>query len=393
MMFVQFFIWGGWFVTLGTFLGGSFQANGSQIGLAYQTQCWGAILSPLLFGLLADRYVRAERMLAVIHISGALLMWLMYQADDFASFYPYLFVYMLVYMPTLALANAVSFRHLASPSEQFGKVRVWGTLGWIAAGLVISALAWDSQAAVAEGALRATFLMCAIASVVLGLYCFSLPATPPQQNNHTSLFSSLGGDALKLLKDRNFLVFFVSSILICIPLAFYYQNTNLFLSELGVENATGKMTIGQMSEILFMLLLPVFLKRFGIKTTLLIGMAAWVLRYTLFAFGAESDSQTAMILIGIALHGVCYDFSFVSGQIYTDAKAGSGIKSSAQGLITLATYGAGMLVGFAIAGKLYDLYALANGHDWQTIWLFPAAFAAVIFILFLITFRSESIKD
>ena len=202
---------------------------------------------------------------------------------------------------------------------------------------------------------------------------------------------ALGLDALRLLKDRNFGVFFLSSVLICIPLAFYYQNTNLFLAEIGVANPTGKMTVGQMSEVLFMLLLPVFLHRYGIKKTLLLGMAAWVLRYVLFAFGAE-NSALVLLIGGIALHGVCYDFFFVSGQIYTDSKAGEQYKSSAQGLITLATYGLGMLAGFKVAGLIYDQYAATGGHDWKAIWLIPAALAAGVFALFALAFKPESIQ-
>lgn len=394
MMFLQFFIWGGWFVTLGTYLSNTLQANGGQIGMAFSTQSWGAIIAPFIVGLIADRFFNAERILGLLHLVGAALMFFMYQASDFASFYPYVLAYMIAYMPTLALVNSVSFGQMDDPSKQFGKVRVWGTVGWIVAGLMISyVFSWDSAQSIADGMLKNTFLLCSIASLALGIFSFTLPNTPPQSSDKAvGLRDVLGLDALALLKDKNFLVFFLSSVLICIPLAFYYQNANPFLTEIGVENATGKMTLGQVSEVLFMLALPVFLNRFGIKATLVIGMAAWVIRYALFAFG-NADEALFMLIVGIALHGICYDFFFVSGQIYTNAKAGEKVKSAAQGLITLATYGVGMLVGFAVAGAITDSYTLASGaHSWQQVWLFPAGFAAVVLVLFAILFKSEKVN-
>lgn len=393
MMFLQFFIWGGWFVTLGTFLANTLEASGGQIGMAFSTQSWGAIIAPLIVGLIADKYFNAERILGVLHLCGAALMYMMYQADSFAGFYPYVLGYMIAYMPTLALVNSVSFGQMADPSKEFGKIRVWGTIGWIVAGLMISyVFSWDARAAIADGMLRNTFMLCTIASLALGIYSFTLPATPPKAAGEKNTVGDLlGFDALALLKDRNFLVFFLSSVLICIPLAFYYQNANPFLTEIGVENATGKMTLGQVSEVLFMLLLPVFLNRFGIRLTLLIGMAAWVVRYVLFAFGGADDTLF-MLIIGIALHGICYDFFFVSGQIYTNAKAHDRIKSAAQGLITLATYGVGMLIGFWVAGQITDEYVVSGGHNWQSIWLFPAAFALVVLVLFALLFKSEKVS-
>ncbi|ALS96843.1 nucleoside permease [Lacimicrobium alkaliphilum] len=392
MMFLQFFIWGGWFVTLGTFLGSTLGASGNEIGMAFSTQSWGAIIAPFIIGLIADRYFNAERILGVLHLIGAVLMYCLYSAENFDSFYPFVLGYMIAYMPTLALVNSVSFGQMQEPAKEFGKIRVWGTIGWIIAGLVISyGFSWDDQQAIADGMLRNTFALCAIASLLLGLFSFSLPATPPKSaGTKSGLSEVLGLDALAMLKDRNFLLFFVSSVLICIPLAFYYQNANPFLTEIGVQNATGKMTLGQVSEVLFMLVLPVFLQRFGIKITLLVGMAAWALRYVLFAYG-NADSGVAALLVGIALHGICYDFFFVSGQIYTNAKAGERIKSAAQGMITLATYGVGMLAGFWVAGMITDHFAQPEGHDWQQIWLYPAGFAAVVFVLFLFSFKNERI--
>jgi nucleoside transporter len=391
MMFLQFFIWGGWFVTMGSYLAANLHASGAQTAAAYSTQSWGAIIAPFIVGLIADRYFNAERLLGAIHIGGGILLYVLSSSHGFGGFYPYLLAYMILYMPTLALVNAIAFRQMDDPSRHFSGIRVWGTIGWIVAGLVISYLfAWDSAAGMTQGLLKNTFLMCSIASFVLGVYSFTLPRTPPapRSSARNSLGSLLGLDALVLLKHKNFVVFFVASILICIPLAFYYQNANQFLTEIHVADATGKQTVGQMSEVLFMLMIPAFLQRFGMKITLLIGMLAWACRYVLFAFG-NAHELSFMLIIGIALHGVCYDFFFVSGQIYTDSKAGAQHRSAAQGMITLATYGVGMLIGFWAAGHIDDLYSAGGVHDWRSIWLYPAAFAAVVFVLFAATFRKE----
>jgi len=393
MMFLEFFIWGGWFVTMGIFLPSTLNASGAESALAYSTQSWGAIIAPFIIGLIADRYFNAERILGVLHLLGAVLMYQMATAENFAVFYPYVLGYMIAYMPTLALVNSVSFNQMTNPATEFSPIRVFGTIGWIIAGLSISYIfKWDSPDAVANGALRNTFLMTAVASLILGIFSFTLPKTPPKGKQEGITVSGiLGLDALKLLKDRNFLVFFVSSVLICIPLAFYYQHAAQFLGEITVENPAGKMTIGQISEVLFMLLLPVFFTRFGFKKTILVGMLAWTIRYFLFSIG-DAGSGVYLLLIGIALHGICYDFFFVSGQIYTDSKAGDSVKSAAQGLITLATYGVGMLIGFAIAGQITDSYALADGgHDWKQIWTFPALFAIGVFALFAIFFKKEKV--
>jgi len=395
MMFLEFFIWGAWFVTLGTFMGNNLSATGAETGMAYSTQSWGAIIAPFIIGLIADRFFNAEKILGVLHIIGAILMYMMFQANDFTTFYPYVLGYMIAYMPTLALVNSVAFKQMKDPAKEFSFIRVWGTIGWILAGLLISYyFHWDSKENAAAGMLQNTFLMTAIVSIVLGVFSFFLPKTPPSINKEdtVTISSILGLDALKLLKDRNFLVFFISSVLICIPLAFYYQNANPFLSEIGVENPTGKMTIGQVSEVVFMLLLPFFFKKFGFKKTILVGMLAWVLRYVLFAYG-NSGETAFMLITGIALHGICYDFFFVSGQIYTDSKAGDKVKSAAQGLITLATYGVGMLVGFWVAGKIVDANVLADAsHNWQDVWLFPALFAAGVFIIFGVLFKDEKVE-
>ncbi|MBE15241.1 MAG: nucleoside permease [Dokdonia sp.] len=392
MMFLEFFIWGGWFVTLGTFLGNNLNAADGEIAAAFSTQSWGAIIAPFIIGLIADRYFNAEKILAVLHLVGAALMYLMYQSTEFGVFYPYVLGYMIAYMPTLALVNSVAFNQMKDPSKDFPLIRVWGTGGWIIAGILISYLGWDSEQGVADGLLANTFLMVAIASGILGLFSFTLPATPPSaKGEKVSLADILGLEALGLLKDRNFLVFFLSSVLICIPLAFYYTNLSPFLTESGVENSTAWAALGQGSEIVFMLLLPLFFKRFGFKKTILVGMLAWAIRYVLFAYGNAGD-LFFLVITGIALHGICYDFFFVSGQIYTDSKAGPKIKSAAQGLITLATYGVGMLIGFYITGKITDQNLLTEGHDWNSVWIFPAVFALVVFVIFAVLFKKEKIE-
>ena len=392
MMFLEFFIWGAWFVTLGTFLGTNLKASGAETAAVFSTQSWGAIIAPFIIGLIADRYFNAERILGVLHLVGAFLMYQMYQSSDLSSFYIYVFSYMVLYMPTLALVNSVAFNQMKDPEKEFSSIRVWGTIGWIVAGLSISyVFHWDSVESLASGMLKNTFLLAGVAALILGLLSFTLPATPPKVSDEKiKIGDIIGLDALKLLKDKNFAVFFISSILICIPLAFYYQNANPFLTESGLENPTGKMAIGQISEALFLLLIPVFFSKYGFKKTILVGMLAWALRYALFAYG-NGGELSFMLIIGIALHGICYDFFFVSGQIYTNSKAGDKYKSAAQGLITLATYGVGMLIGFAVAGWITDNYKTATGTiNWEMVWIIPAGIALAVFVLFALTFNDKN---
>ncbi|MBC5862999.1 nucleoside permease [Flavobacterium turcicum] len=391
MMFLEFFVWGAWFVTLGTFLGNNLKASGSESAAVFSTQSWGAIVAPFIIGLIADRYFNAEKILGILHIIGAFLMYQMYQSSDVSVFYTYVLSYMILFMPTLALVNSVSFNQMKDPEKEFSNIRVFGTLGWIIAGLAISyVFHWDSAEGLRDGLLKNTFLLAGSASLLLGLFSFALPATPPKGSDEKiKIADIIGLDALKLLKDRNFAVFFISSILICIPLAFYYQNANLYLSQTGIEGPTGKMVIGQISEVLFLLFIPVFFSRYGFKKTILIGMLAWAVRYLLFAYGNGND-LSFMLIIGIALHGICYDFFFVSGQIYTNSKAGEKYKSAAQGLITLATYGVGMLIGFAVAGWITDNYKLTDGAiNWQVVWIAPAAIAFFVFVIFALLFDQK----
>ena len=388
LFFLEFFIWGGWFVTMGTFLSQSFNATGKELAMAYETQSIGAIIAPFIIGLIADRYFAAQKILGILHLLGAGLLFLAGESDSFTQFYPFIFMYMLLYMPTLALVNSVAFHQMKNPSKEFASIRVLGSMGWIIAGLSIGYLAWESTQL-----LKYTFYMTSIASALLGVYSFFLPKTPPKLKfgEKISLKEILGLDALAMLKDRSYLVFFVASVLVCIPLAFYYQHANQFLNEVGMKAAASKMVMGQISEVFFLLLLPIFLNRYGLKKVLVFGVLAWGLRYLLFAYG-DAGENIWMLVFGIILHGICYDFFFVYGQIYTDFKAGEQFKSSAQGLITLATYGLGMLIGFRFAGWLTDRYVSESGHFWNQIWIQPAIFSFVILVLVLISFKNETIK-
>ncbi|MFZ9388619.1 MAG: nucleoside permease [Chitinophagaceae bacterium] len=387
MMFLNFFIWGVWFVTMGTYLmKGQIGASGGQTGLAYGTQCLGAIIAPFIIGMIADKFFAAQKILGVLHLLGAALLYYISTRDSFQSFYSFLLIYMVLYMPTLALVNSIALKQVTNAEKQFSGIRMWGTIGWIVAGLLIWKMAWEKE----PGTLNITFQVAAVVAALFGLFSFFLPNTPPPKaGKKTSVGEMLGLDALQVLKDKNYLVFFLASILICIPLAFYYGQANVFLNEAGMEGAAGKMTLGQVAETVFLFLMPFFFARFGTRQMLLIGMLAWVARYALFAYG-DAGPNTWMLYTGIILHGICYDFFFVTGQIYTDQKAGPQVRSSAQGLITLATYGLGMYIGFYLAGMLVDKYKTADGlHDWRSIWLFPCLFAAGVALLFLILFRND----
>lgn len=384
-MFLEFFIWGGWFVTLGTFLGKNLAASGTEISLAYLTQSIGAIAAPFIIGLIADRFFSAQKILGVLHLIGAVLLWLASSAANFDAFFPYVLVYMILFMPTLALVNSVSFRQMSNPGKEFPPIRVLGTIGWIIAGLTIGWLNWEQS-----GQLTLTFKMAAGASALLGLLSFTLPPTPPvKKEGKASISDILGLDALGLLKNRSYLLFFIASVAICIPLAFYYNFTNLFLNEVGMQSAAAVQSLGQVSETLFMLLIPIFFVRYGVKKMLAIGMLAWVLRYVFFAYG-DAGANYWMLILGIVLHGVCYDFFFVTGQIYTDNLAGERFKSAAQGLITLATYGVGMLIGSLVSGPIVDAYQVSGGHDWRSIWLIPAAIALAVLLLFILLFKDKN---
>lgn len=350
------------------------------------------MIAPFFIGFIADRYFNAERVMGVLHIMGAGLLLLMYKASNVASFYPFVLIYFISYMSTLALTSSVSFRHLTDARKQYPTIRIFGTLGWVTAGFAISYFFhWDTKEAVASGALKQTFLLGAGCSLLLGIFCFFLPPTPPLRKDEKQFHwgNVLGLPALRLLKQKSFLVFFVTAVIVCIPISFYYQHTNPFLVATGLPNPTAKMSWGQVSEAVFLLLIPFFFKRLGYKKMMLIGIGAWGLRYLLFAFGNGQD-LAFMLMIGILLHGVCYDFMFVVGQIYTDAIAGKEYRSSAQGLVTVAMYGIGMLIGFWVAGYVSDALKVYEGTTyWHYLWLSPAALAFICMLVFLVFFREE----
>jgi nucleoside transporter len=386
MMFLEYFIWGGWYVTLGTWLASGLHFSGQQVGLAAGATAVGAMIAPFLVGLIADKFFSTQHVLALLHLLGAALLFAASVQSSFSGLYVYVLLYCLCFMPTLALTNSLAFRQMRDPKIEFGPIRVLGTLGWIVAGLLIGSLRWESTARPMQ--------MAAAASLLMALYCLTLPATPPlAREAKLTLATIFPREAISLLSERSMAIFVIASFLICIPLQFYYAFTNLFLNETGVANAAGKMTGGQMSELACMLLIPWFFRRLGVKYMLVAGMLAWIARYVLFAFGNPSD-RVWMLWLGILLHGICYDFFFVTGQIYIDRKSSLALRAAAQGLITFITYGVGMFVGSWLSGAVVQHYTLsisetATTHNWRSIWLIAAAASAVVLVPFLFAFRES----
>jgi nucleoside transporter len=384
MMFLQFFIWGAWYVTMGTYLDKVLHASGVQIGAAYSAMAIATIISPFFVGMIADKFFAAQKLLGVLHLAGAALLYYVTKVDNPNMFYWIVLLYSLLYAPTLALANSVAFRQMKDPGKEFPSIRFLGTIGWIATGFLM-----DKVFKISTEQLATTFIMAAVASLILGVLCFTLPDTPPKaKGTKTSFAQVFGADALVLFKDRSFVVFFIASILICIPLSFYYGFTNLFLTEAGMKSVTSNMTFGQFSEALFILLIPFFFRRLGVKWMIAIGMIAWSIRFLLFGYG-DAGPGLWMLFAGIILHGVCFDFFFVTGQIYTDSKADLKIQSSAQGLITMATYGVGMWIGSLLSGYVKDYYTIEKISNWKSIWLVPAGIAAVVLLLFILFFKEK----
>lgn len=392
MMFLEFFIWGAWFVTMWKYLG-AIQFDEIR-GLAYCTTGIAAIVSPLLVGMIADRFFSTEKVLAVLHLAGAVLMfWASTITSSPTLYFWVLLAYTICYMPTLALTNSISLGQMTDPEKEFPPIRVLGTIGWIAAGLTLGFIPRFIEGMETIEDTCIPMQIAAGASLLMGFYCFALPHTPPASaGKKVTLSDVLCLKALKLMKDPPFAVFIVCSFLVCIPLAFYYQSANGFLDEVGIKNTVSKLTMGQMSEIFFMLVMPFFFARLGIKKMLLFGMAAWVGRYLLFAFG-NGGSGMVLLYAGILLHGICYDFFFVTGQIYVDKKAPKDIQASAQGFLALVTLGLGMVIGNLINGKITSYYALegeAGGHNWKMIWLIPCVIATVVMAAFALFFKENN---
>jgi nucleoside transporter len=381
MMLLEYFVWGAWYVTMGTYMSEFLKSSGIQIGAAYSALAIATMISPFFIGMVADRYFAAQRIMGVLHLVGAVLLFLATQISDNTAFYWVILFYSLMYMPTIALSNSIAFGQMTDPGKQFPWIRVFGTIGWIVAGLMIGFLGIEKT--------PSTFVMAAIASGLLGLVSFILPNTPPKgKETTTNASSALGADAFVLFKDKPYLIFFIAAILVCIPLSFYYGFANLFLNEVGLNNAAGKMILGQVSEGVFILAIPFLFNSIGVKKMLLLGMGAWILRYVFFAFG-NADTGLWMLYAGIILHGICYDFFFVTGYMYTEKKAGEKIKNAAQGLFTFATYGVGMFIGTWFSGFTADYYKLDGAYQWKQIWFVPALIAIAVLIYFILFFKEK----
>jgi len=384
MMFLEFFIWGSWYVTMSTYLDKVLHATGAQIGAAYSAMAVATIISPFFVGMIADKFFSAQRVLGVLHLVGAGILYFITTVHNPDTFYWMVLLYSLMYAPTLALANSVAFRQMNDPSKEFASIRVLGTIGWIVTGWMI-----DKVFHVSTEDLAFTFKMAAVASALLGILSFFLPDTPPKAKGTKTTFAQvLGADAFVLFKDRSFTTFFIASILICIPLSFYYSLTNLFLTEAGMKSVTSNMTFGQFSEAFFILLIPLFFRWLGVKWMIALGMVAWAVRFLFFGYG-DAGANLWMLFAGIILHGVCFDFFFVTGQIYTDSKAGIRIQSQAQGMITMATYGIGMFVGSLLSGYVKDHYTANEIVNWRSVWMVPAGIAAIVLVLFILFFRDN----
>lgn len=380
MMFLQYYVWGSWYVTMGTFMTKYLGSTGLQIGAAYSALAIATMISPFFVGMIADRFFAAQRVMGALHLVGGALLFLASRMTANAPFYWVMLLYSLAYMPTIALSNSVAFRQMTDPGKQFPYIRVFGTIGWVIAGFMIALLGIEQT--------PGTFYMAAVVSIALGIYSFVLPDTPPLAKTSSSAKSIMGIDAFVLFKDKPYLIFFIAAIFVCIPLSFYFGFANLYLNQSGMTNAAGKMVMGQISEALFILAIPFLFNRIGVKKMLIIGMTAWLLRYLFFAYG-DMGPNTWMLYAGIILHGVCYDFFFVTGYMYTEKKSNERIKNAAQGLFTFVTYGLGMFIGTWVSGFVTSHYSTGQVYQWQKIWFIPAYIAVAVLICFIFFFKEK----
>ena len=390
MMFLQYFIWGAWYVTAATYMSKILNSSGAEIGNTYSAFAFAAIISPFFVGAIADRYFSAQKAMGALHLIGGLLLLYVTQVSSSFLFLLIVLFYSLMYMPTVALSNNIVFANVSDTGKVFPIIRFFGTFGWIIAGLVIgSNIIFGQKFGLGLEAnnttLPYTFYIASGASILLGVFSFTLPDVPPKGKTDSSSF---GLEALVLLKDKSYLIFFISAVLICIPLSFYYSFANVFLNDIGMEGAAGKMILGQVSEAIFILSIPLLYYRLGVKNILIIGIAAWALRFFFFSNGDMSDDYYWMLMAGIVLHGICYDFFFVTGYMYTENKAGEKIKNAAQGLFTVATYGIGMTIGSWFSGIITDSYTVDGIKNWAEIWMIPAYISGAV-LLFLIIFFKE----
>ena len=395
MMFLQFFVWGAWYTTIAVYM--TDQGMGTLTHWPYTVNPIAAIAAPFFVGLVADRFFATEKVYAILHLLGGVLLLAAPQTvGNSTMFIVMLLLYNLCYMPTIALSNSLAFHNISDQEKQFPRIRVWGTIGWIIAGLFISFGLAAFVSGVRPEQTALPLYTAGIASLVLAAFSLSLPHTPPPARGQAvSARSVIGLDAFKQLGSRPFYVFIVSALLLCIPLAAYYNFTQLYLTAARVPNIAATQTLGQMSETVFMFAMPFFFARLGVKRMLLAGMAAWVLRYVLFAMGAP-DAVYWMIILGILLHGLCYDFFFVTGMIYVDKKSTSAIRGQAQGFFVFVTYGVGMLIGAQVAGTVYNRF-LAGAtaltlEQWRSFWLLPAGFAAVVLVFFGLAFYDREVE-
>ncbi|WP_019986667.1 nucleoside permease [Rudanella lutea] len=380
MMFLLFFMWGAWYGQMSKYLMTGLGASGDQVGNAYAAFSLAMIIAPFFVGMIADRYFAAQKVLGVLCLLGAGVLYLITQNTESDSFFMLILAYCLTFAPTLALTTSIAMQQMQSPEKEFPGIRVLGTIAWILVSNIVGFYGFGDKVTIFE--------LSMYTSVLLGIFSFFLPDTPPNPSAGASFSQILGLDAFKLFKDRSFAIFFLSSVLICIPLSFYYAMANPSLTDAGVQNVENKMSLGQASEVIFMLLIPIAYTRLGVKKMLIVGLLAWIARFLFFGYG-NAGSGEWMFYLAILLHGVCYDFFFVTGQIYTDNKAGEKIKSSAQGLITLATYGIGMGIGSKLSGIVLDMYTKDGVKDWTSVWLVPTGIAVVVLILFILFFTDS----